>query len=156
LDNILSLLEAKETLLLDYERVSGAMLAGTIDSLLGSLSERDAIASEIDEVNAEILTEILDSENPDRVRALLKTQRFEDMTEGETAVYDLSMQISAVWAKLQRLNADIVQFIRAEQERVLEDIKALNSDTRGTAISGYSELANQGANYKMPDNTRKI
>ena len=132
------------------------MLAGTIDSLLGSLSERDAIASEIDEVNAEILTEILDSENPDRVRALLKTQRFEDMTEGETAVYDLSMQISAVWAKLQRLNADIVQFIRAEQERVLEDIKALNSDTRGTAISGYSELANQGANYKMPDNTRKI
>lgn len=146
-----SLIERKIELFNEYERTTDCMLDCEIDNMLGLIKVRQDLAHSIDELDKEI-NDFYGLLGDDSIKnAVSNKTAFGDCAEELKEMFSLGQNLRACFNRLAGKEEEITAYVETQKEKLLDLIKAQNSDMSAKSAMYYGTVQRSENDYKLFD-----
>lgn len=136
-EKILSLLQEKQRIFLEIEKISEKMFSLEVDELIEAVGQRQELLDEVQNLDSEIRR--CCDEQPD-IRPLLNHTQLAN-TQEEKMFYDLSLEIKATANRIMQGEEEREKYMKLKKQEIKEKIEKLNSTGQVTAKRYHQVIA---------------
>lgn len=140
IETVKNYLERKVGLFKQYEEITEGMLKSDIDDMLDFVKQRQDIAHQIDEIDAEISDLFTLSGNSQMKDVVSNNIEFGDCPEEYVGLFELGQQLRACFTHIARTEEQITIYVETKKEELLELIKAQNNDISAKSARYYGTV----------------